>query len=767
MPKRKYWLSNGAPGQNVFFEEALDPALWEKGDEADWDACWRVGMPKPGLFKALKPHQTINHIPGNAALTIKSRLHDTLQAQKARFAGSPMEARFGFFPRVFDMPREYHALQEEAFDNPDALWMLKPTSLSRGRGIELLRDPALAPLDKKWMVQSYLDRPHLYQRRKYVLRCYVAVTSVDPLRAYFYEEGFIKLASEDYDETALDNPYAYLTNPDINVLNETVDAPVVFISFEKYRAWLRSEGHDDSRLFQRITDMLALSVAAAHEEMRGKTLKAGGDLSGCYELLGFDCMVDDDLNPWLLECNLSPSLDVCAEPEDGGDDEARIKRALVADLVNMVGLNNAEGDRGPADEAQIAEEEVRRAGGYLRLFPAPGALEAFPIPRLADVELARAAFGREPEFANLKAGPVREIVSGDALSIYHEPSGVLHALNDTAALFWLNLASGAEPDVVATAIAEQMDQVDIQTVRRDVWETAAEWVKSGLLVRGDVSAPEAQLVPSATPDGQIDLDIFCAGIAARVTIGCRVASDRIGRAFDAAASAPQAHLSVLKGPNAYSVIEGGRVVASGVPLSALAPTVRRRLLAWRAREAGDSFLVMGGLAGPKDGAALILSSEAGKWDAIAARMQDIGVPTGGVLVEIEGAGATAHGHSAPFRDPIDRNARGAHVHTWPGGAKGSLRAGAKSAATHVRFVVAPFWKAGANVTFDPLSKQQTVAALTESLVETGRPPSGECISELAKWAEDVEAAKLVFDDPKDAASALLAVLEDRQPDDAL
>ena len=38
-------------------------------------------------------------------------------------------------------------------------------------------------------MQQYVRHPYLIHRKKFDLRIYVCVTSVDPLRVYMYEEG--------------------------------------------------------------------------------------------------------------------------------------------------------------------------------------------------------------------------------------------------------------------------------------------------------------------------------------------------------------------------------------------------------------------------------------------------------------------------------------------------------------------------------------------------------------------------------------------------
>lgn len=54
---------------------------------------------------------------------------------------------------------------------------------------------------------------------KFDLRVYVALTSVNPLRVYVYDEGLVRFASEKYDTSDLKNIFSHLTNYSINKRN--------------------------------------------------------------------------------------------------------------------------------------------------------------------------------------------------------------------------------------------------------------------------------------------------------------------------------------------------------------------------------------------------------------------------------------------------------------------------------------------------------------------------------------------------------------------
>ena len=57
------------------------------------------------------------------------------------------------------------------------------------------------------------------------------------------------------------------------------------------------------------------------------------DNSMCFEILGFDIFLDENLKPWVLEVNHAPSFH-CDSPLD-----TKIKRGLVHDAIKLLNLS--------------------------------------------------------------------------------------------------------------------------------------------------------------------------------------------------------------------------------------------------------------------------------------------------------------------------------------------------------------------------------------------------------------------------------------------
>lgn len=175
---------------------------------------------------------------------------------------------------------------------------------------------------------------------KFDLRLYVLVTSYEPLRIYVYEEGLARFACEKYELGQKENKHMHLTNYSINKHSEQYVANEHYLADDEGHKWslsalcrfLESSGVNTEPLWGQIYDLVIKTVISCEPSilMTSKKLKANGRNS--FELLGFDVLVDENLKPWLLEVNLSPSL-ATDSPLD-----MHIKSNLVKDVLTLVGL---------------------------------------------------------------------------------------------------------------------------------------------------------------------------------------------------------------------------------------------------------------------------------------------------------------------------------------------------------------------------------------------------------------------------------------------
>jgi len=67
----------------------------------------------------------------------------------------------------------------------------------------------------------------------------------------------------------------------------------------------------------------------------------------CFELYGFDIILDNNLKPWLLEVNVLPSLSCSAELDK------RIKTSLMSDIFNCIGVI-------PYNKKQLEKDNIER-----------------------------------------------------------------------------------------------------------------------------------------------------------------------------------------------------------------------------------------------------------------------------------------------------------------------------------------------------------------------------------------------------------------------
>uniref|UniRef100_H2ZKE7 Tubulin polyglutamylase TTLL7 n=1 Tax=Ciona savignyi TaxID=51511 RepID=H2ZKE7_CIOSA len=281
-------------------------------------------------------------------------------------------SEFNFVPRSWILPSEYNLLQIYAQDcrkkkRKSPTFIQKPSNGAMGNGIQLFRNPEKIQAAEQTIVQEYLDKPLLLDGYKIDLRLYCLVTHCDPLRAFLYKDGLVRLSTEKYvspTEQNMDQVFMHLTNYSVNKQNEKFERHSDFDrgskrSIKSLIAYLKNAGYDTSTLWRNICDLVVktLIVASPHILHSYRMCRPGQSPhsdSVCFEILGFDIFLDRKLKPWLLEVNRAPSF--------GGDEkiDRDIKGGVIRDALRLVNIRASDKKRNLASQKAEAQRRLFR-----------------------------------------------------------------------------------------------------------------------------------------------------------------------------------------------------------------------------------------------------------------------------------------------------------------------------------------------------------------------------------------------------------------------
>ncbi|XP_078090678.1 tubulin polyglutamylase TTLL5 isoform X2 [Mustelus asterias] len=362
----------------------------------DFNLMWTGSHLKPYVLRTLLEFQKVNHFPRSYELTRKDRLYKNIQRMQQTHGFK----HFNIVPQAYILPSEYQELWT-AHTKEKGPWIVKPVASSRGRGVYLVTNPNQIASDESILVSRYIRSPLLIDDFKFDVRLYVLVTSYDPLVVYLYEEGLTRFATVKYDRATrnIKNQFMHLTNYSINKKScdyVSCDDPEVEDYGNKWSMsamlrYLKQEGTDTAALMAQIEDLIIKALIAAELHIASASKMFVPHRGNCFELYGFDVLIDSNLKPWLLEVNLSPSL-ACDAPLD-----LKIKASLLSDMFTLVGFvcqspiarqgrpGKSGFDLGARPKAHRAlikvvrrtVEENERKGGFIRIFPTADTWELY------------------------------------------------------------------------------------------------------------------------------------------------------------------------------------------------------------------------------------------------------------------------------------------------------------------------------------------------------------------------------------------------------
>ncbi|KAK1339871.1 hypothetical protein QTO34_018429 [Cnephaeus nilssonii] len=323
----------------------------------------------------LQNYQRINHFPGMGEICRKDFLARNMTKMiKSR----PLD--YTFIPRTWIFPAEYTQFQnymkELKKKRKQKTFIVKPANGAMGHGISLIRNGDKLPSQDHLIVQEYIDKPFLMEGYKFDLRIYILVTSCDPLKIFLYHDGLVRMGTEKYippNESNLTQLYMHLTNYSVNKHNEHFERDETENKGSKrsikwFTEFLQANQHDVAKFWSDISELVVktLIVAEPHVLHAYRMCRPGqppGSESVCFEVLGFDILLDRKLKPWLLEINRAPSF--------GTDQKIDydVKRGVLLNALKLLNIRTSDKRRNLAKQKAEAQRRLYGQNSIKRLLP--------------------------------------------------------------------------------------------------------------------------------------------------------------------------------------------------------------------------------------------------------------------------------------------------------------------------------------------------------------------------------------------------------------
>lgn len=332
-----------------------------KDEDGEWDFNWcDLSWFRENYFSYMDEHVRINHFRNCYELTRKNFMVKNLKRYRKsieRDSSHVQEIKCDFFPCTFELPSEYHLFVEEFKRCSGSTWIMKPVAKSQGKGIFLFRKLKDITDWKKdssrteeqrdgaqvesYVVQRYIENPYLINGKKFDLRVYVLVTSFAPLKAWLYRDGFARFSTTRFSLGSIDDKYMHLTNVAIQKNAPDYDPEKGCKWQIQYLRRYLTAKHGRrvvETLFADIDNIFVRSLLSVQNVIIND--------KHCFELYGYDILLDQNLKPWLIEVNASPSYSASSQ------EDFELKCRLLEDTLNVVDM-----------EGLLMGKE-KRVGGY-------------------------------------------------------------------------------------------------------------------------------------------------------------------------------------------------------------------------------------------------------------------------------------------------------------------------------------------------------------------------------------------------------------------
>mmetsp|Transcript_462 Transcript_462/g.681 ORF Transcript_462/g.681 Transcript_462/m.681 type:complete len:503 (-) Transcript_462:38-1546(-) len=299
---------------------ALRDQGWHKVDKKEDARVIYTYVRETKSYPTLKSWQRYNHIANTAAWNKKDNFASGFRRYHEETGVNPY-----FLPETFDLTvsKEKEEFQKRLFEEGglDRPWVLKEPNVNQGKGITML-GPQTDELKNvlkfvadqgrtRYIIQQYICNEMTWQQRKFDVRVFWLVASMDPL-IVLYIDGYVRIGNADYDESDFSNTRNHLTTH--TFLGEEGKA-----SYEQLNQKLvdHVEEHPELKATlptdpaTHVRNQFKESIGMLVDTFKKDTFKTGPPLAAedGFEFYGADCVLDNELDMWMIEAQDDTGMD--------------------------------------------------------------------------------------------------------------------------------------------------------------------------------------------------------------------------------------------------------------------------------------------------------------------------------------------------------------------------------------------------------------------------------------------------------------------------
>lgn len=159
-------------------------------------------------------------------------------------------------------------------------------------------------------------------------------------------------------------------------------------------AWMKQNGYPTDRIWGNIKALVVKTLLSAQPHLSHVYHSLLGDDNtgfSCFEVLGFDVMLDKKGKPWLLEVNHAPSF-TCGSPLD-----TMVKLELIRNTMRLIHLQAYHKKKFKQEQQQARQQRMQQGRGAKG--EARPSLEDRERLRSQQKEIAHAAYAKHEETA--------------------------------------------------------------------------------------------------------------------------------------------------------------------------------------------------------------------------------------------------------------------------------------------------------------------------------------------------------------------------------